>query len=153
MDAMNVFGRTRDVTVVGFGKSSLDADVAAVAAQQGRTARPESHPDRGAYYRSDHFPFAKVGVPGAYVGAGDDFVGRPAGWGDQQREAWGRAHYHQPSDEWRDEYDLSGMVEDARLLFLLGLRVAEAKGLPAWKPGDEFEAARREAVKAAAGMP
>ena len=57
----------------------------------------------------------------AYVGAGDDFLGRPAGWGDAQREAWGRAHYHQPSDEWRDEYDLSGMVEDARLLFLLGL--------------------------------
>jgi Zn-dependent M28 family amino/carboxypeptidase len=153
MDAMNVFGRTRDVTVVGFGKSSLDADVAAVAAQQGRAVKPESHPDRGAYYRSDHFPFAKVGVPGAYVGSGDDFVGRPPGWGDQQREAWGRAHYHQPSDEWRDEYDLSGMVEDARLLFLLGLRVAEAKGLPAWKAGDEFEAARRDAVRAAAGMP
>jgi Zn-dependent M28 family amino/carboxypeptidase len=153
MDAMNVFGRTRDVAVVGFGKSTLDADVAAVAAQQGRVVKPESHPDRGAYYRSDHFPFAKVGVPGAYVGSGDDFVGRPPGWGDAQREAWGRAHYHQPSDEWRDEYDLSGMVEDARLLFLLGLRVAEARGLPAWRAGDEFEAARREAVKAAAGMP
>jgi Zn-dependent M28 family amino/carboxypeptidase len=153
MDAMNVFGRTRDVTVVGFGKSSLDEDVKAVAAQQGRVVEPESHPDRGAYYRSDHFPFAKVGVPGAYLGAGDDFVGRPPGWGDQQREAWGKAHYHQPSDEWRDEYDLSGMVEDARLLFLLGLRVAEAKGLPAWKAGDEFEAARRDAVRAAAGMP
>jgi Zn-dependent M28 family amino/carboxypeptidase len=153
MDAMNVFGRTRDVTVVGLGKSSLDEDVAAVAAQQGRVVRPESHPDRGAYYRSDHFPLAKVGVPGAYVGAGDDFVGRPAGWGDAQREAWGQANYHQPSDEWRDEYDLSGMVEDARLLFLLGQRVAEARGLPAWRAGDEFEAARREAIKAAAGRP
>jgi Zn-dependent M28 family amino/carboxypeptidase len=153
MDAMNVFGRTRDVTVVGYGKSSLDADVAAVAALQGRTVKPEAHPDRGAYYRSDHFPLAKVGVPGAYVGAGDDFVGRPAGWGEAQREAWGRANYHQPSDEWRDEYDLSGMVEDAQLLFLLGVRVAEAVKVPTWRPGDEFEAARREAVKAAAGMP
>lgn len=152
MDAMNVFGRTRDVTVVGFGKSSLDDDVAAVAALQGRVVKPETHPDRGAYYRSDHFPFAKVGVPGAYVAAGDDFVGRPPGWGDAQREAWGRANYHQPSDEWRDEYDLSGMVEDARLLFLLGQRLAEAKGTPSWRPGDEFEAARREAVRAAAGM-
>lgn len=153
MDAMNVFGRTRDLTVVGFGKSSLDADVAAVAALQGRVVKPETHPDRGAYYRSDHFPFAKVGVPGAYVAAGDEFVGRPPGWGDAQREAWGRAHYHQPSDEWRDEYDLSGMAEDAQLLFLLGLRVAEARALPSWRPGDEFEAARREAVRAAAGMP
>ncbi|HET8733307.1 MAG TPA: M28 family peptidase, partial [Anaeromyxobacteraceae bacterium] len=152
MDAMNVFGRTRDVTVVGFGKSSLDDDVAAVAALQGRVVKPETHPDRGAYYRSDHFPFAKVGVPGAYVAAGDDFVGRPAGWGDAQREAWGRANYHQPSDEWRDDYDLSGMVEDTRLLFLLGQRLAEARGMPSWRPGDEFEAARREAVRAAAGM-
>jgi Zn-dependent M28 family amino/carboxypeptidase len=153
MDAMNVFGRTSDVTVVGFGKSSLDADVAVVAGLQGRVVRPESHPDRGAYYRSDHFPFAKVGVPGAYLDAGDQFLGRPAGWGDAQQEAWVRAHYHQPSDEWRDEYDLSGMAEDTRLLFLLGLRVAGASALPAWRAGDEFEAARLEAVRAAAGMP
>ncbi len=152
MDAMNVLGRTRDLVMVGYGKSSLDADAAAVASLQGRTVRPESHPDRGAYYRSDHFPFAKVGVPGAYLGAGDDFVGRPAGWGDAQREAWGKAHYHQPSDEWRDEYDLSGMVEDARLLYLLGRRLAEARGLPAWRAGDEFEAARREAIRSATGM-
>ncbi len=151
MDAMNVFGRTRDVTVVGYGKSSLDADVVAVAAEQGRIVKPESHPDRGAYYRSGHFPLAKVGVPGAYVGGGDDYLGRPAGWGEAQHEAWGRAHYHQPSDEWRDEYDLSGMAEDAQLLFRLGVRVAEAAQAPTWRAGDEFEAARRQAVRAAAG--
>ena len=80
-------------------------------------------------------------------------MGRPAGWGEAQAEAWGRANYHQPSDEWRDEYDLSGMVEDTRLLFLLGARVAGAAAMPTWRAGDEFEAARREAVKAAAGMP
>jgi Zn-dependent M28 family amino/carboxypeptidase len=153
MDAMNVFGRTRDLTVVGFGKSTLDADVRAVAAQQGRTVKPEGHPDRGAYYRSDHFPFAKVGVPGAYVGAGDDFLGRPAGWGEATREAWGRANYHQPSDEWRDEFDLSGMVEDAQLLFRLGIRVADAPGLPTWRPGDEFAPARAAALEAAGARP
>ncbi len=153
LDAMNVFGRTGDVVLVGKGRSTLDEDVAAVAGWQGRVVRPEAHPEHGAFYRSDHFPFAKVGVPGAYVGAGDDFLGRPAGWGEAQRQAWGKAHYHQPSDEWRDEYDLSGLVEDARLLFHLGARLADAPGLPAWRPGGEFELARKAAVEAAAGMP
>lgn len=153
LDAMNVFGRTGDVVLVGKGRSTLDDDVAAVAGWQGRLVRPEAHPEHGAFYRSDHFPFAKVGVPGAYVGAGEDFLGRPKGWGEAQRQAWGKAHYHQPSDEWRDDYDLSGLVEDARLLFHLGARLADAPRLPAWRPGGEFEAARRAALEAAAGMP
>jgi Zn-dependent M28 family amino/carboxypeptidase len=149
MDAMNVLGRTRDVTLVGMGKCSLDGDVAALAAWQGRVVKAETHPDQGTYYRSDHFSFAKVGVPGAYVGAGLEYLGRPAGWGDAQVQAWIRAHYHQPSDEWRDEYDLSGMVEDTRLLFHLGARVAGAAAMPTWRPGDEFEPARRRAIAAA----
>jgi len=149
MDAMNVLGRTRDLVLVGQGKSTLDADVAALAAWQGRSVKGEAHPEFGAYYRSDHFSFAKVGVPGAYVGAGDQFVGRPEGWAEAQRQAFVQQHYHQPSDVWRDGYDLSGMIEDARLLFHLGVRLAGADGLAAWRPGDEFEAVRRRALDAA----
>jgi Zn-dependent M28 family amino/carboxypeptidase len=148
MDAMNVQGRTRDLVIIGRGKSSLDAEVEALAAWQGRRVRPELHPDFGSYYRSDQFSLARVGVPGAYVAAGTDYVGRPAGWGEAQGQAFTRAHYHQPSDEWRDEFDLSGMVEDARLLFHLGARIAEAPGLPTWRPGEEFEAARLRALEA-----
>jgi Zn-dependent M28 family amino/carboxypeptidase len=149
MDAMNVFGRTHDVVVIGLGKSSLDDVVAGLARFQGRVVKGDPFPDRGSYYRSDHFPLAKAGVPAIYADGGTDYVGRPRGWGRERIEAWQRDHYHQPSDEWRDDYDLSGMVEDTRLLFWLGLAVADAPGMPRWRPGEEFEAARIRAVEAA----
>ena len=148
IDGVNIWGRTRDVTVVGFGKSSLDRVVEAVAVWQGRTVKPDQFPDRGFYYRSDQFSLAKVGVPGVYLDAGTDFPGRPPGWGKEQIEAWERTHYHQPSDEYRDDWDLSGAVEDIQLLFHVGLQTAQAAELPSWKPGDEFEAARKAARKA-----
>jgi Zn-dependent M28 family amino/carboxypeptidase len=146
LDSMNVFGRTRDLVAVGRGRTTLDPLLDAVAGSQGRVVLPDPDPASGGYYRSDHFPLAQVGVPGLFLGGGQDFVGRPAGWGAKTRAAWGQAHYHQPSDEWRDEYDLSGMVEDARLAFFLGARVAEAAALPGWRAGDEFEPVRRAAV-------
>jgi len=154
MDAMNVFGRTRDVTVVGLGKSSLDRWVEEVARWQGRVVKGDQFPDRGSFYRSDHFELAKVGVPATYLGSGTDYVGRPAGWGSATQEAWIKEHYHRPSDEWRDAYDLSGMVEDVQLVCHVALRAANAAELPSWKKGDEFEAARLEALRAvAAGAP
>jgi len=151
MDSMNVFGRTRDVTVLGFGKSSTDEVVAAVARWQRRVVRPDQFPERGSFYRSDHFELAKVGVPAIYLGSGVDFVGRPPGWGVETIEAWNREHYHQPSDEWNDSYDLGGMVDDARLLFHVGVAIANAREMPRWRRGDEFEAARERAIHSAAG--
>jgi Zn-dependent M28 family amino/carboxypeptidase len=151
MDAMNVFGRTRDVTMIGLGKSTLDDVVRGVAAWQGRVVRGDAFPDRGSFYRSDQFPLAKVGVPAGYLGGGVDYVGRPEGWGVETKERWTKEHYHQPSDEWHDDWDLSGMVEDARLLFLVGAKVASAREMPRWRKGDEFEAARERALQAAAG--
>jgi len=148
VDGANIWGRTRDVAVVGLGKSSLDDWLRAIAHAQGRTVRPEAFPEKGSYYRSDHFSLAKVGVPGAYIDAGTEVVGRPAGWGRAQHLAWQKAHYHQPSDDLTAEWDLSGAVEDARLLFHLGVKAADATGLPEWRPGDEFEPARQRALAA-----
>jgi Zn-dependent M28 family amino/carboxypeptidase len=153
MDGMNVFGRTRDVSLIGLGKSSLDDVVTAVARWQGRVVTGDPFPDRGSFYRSDHFELAKVGVPATYVDEGTDYVGRPPGWGKETLDAWNEKHYHQPSDEWRDDYDLSGMVEDVPLLFHVGVAVANAKEMPRWRKGDEFEAARQQALRAAAAVP
>ncbi len=148
IDSAGWFGRTRDVSLIGLGKSSLDRDVIAIAKSQGRVVKPDEFPDRGTFYRSDQFNFAKAGVPSAYVKFGTDVIGRPAGWGREQVEAYEKNTYHQPSDEYRESYDLSGAVEDARLAFLLGLRVANADAMPRWKKGDEFEAARLDALVA-----
>jgi Zn-dependent M28 family amino/carboxypeptidase len=145
MDAMNIWGRTRDLTMIGLGKSSLDDYIHALAAMQGRKVVGDQLPDRGFFYRSDQFNFAKIGVPAAYFDAGTDVIGKPAGWGKEQQERFEAVDYHQPSDELRPEWDFSGAVEDAQLLFYLGVKVANAPRMPAWKPGDEFEAARKKA--------
>jgi len=146
IDGINIWGRTRDVTMVGLGKSSLDEIVRAVAAWQGREVKPDQFPDRGFFYRSDQFSLAKIGVPGIYLDSGTDFPGRPPGWGKAQIEEWEKVHYHQPSDEYRADWDLSGAVDDARLLFYASLLIARSPDLPAWRAGDEFEAARKAAL-------
>ncbi|MCP3141223.1 M28 family metallopeptidase [Pyxidicoccus xibeiensis] len=148
IDGANIHGRTKDLTVIGLGKSSLDAIIVALAKTQGRVVKADQLSDRGFFYRSDQFNFAKQGIPAAYFGSGMDFVGRPEGWGKQQREAWEAKHYHQPSDELRPEWELSGAVEDVRLFFLLGAHVARTPELPRWNKGDEFEAARLESLRA-----
>jgi Zn-dependent M28 family amino/carboxypeptidase len=147
IDGINIWGRTRDVTYIGYGKSSLDRLVNAVAAWQSRVVKPDQFPDRGYFYRSDQFNFAKIGVPAVYLHTGTDFLGRPAGWGKQQIEQWIATRYHQPSDEYDESWDLSGGVEDTQLLFYVGLRAAQEPKLPEWKPGDEFEAARKAALR------
>jgi Zn-dependent M28 family amino/carboxypeptidase len=143
IDGLNVWGRTRDVPVVGLGKSSLDDWIRAIAETQGRTVVPEASPEKGAYYRSDHLSFARRGVPAAYLDAGTDVIGRPPGWGEERQRAWEGAHYHQPTDDLTADWDLAGAVEDVRLLFFLGWKVANAPLAPAWRPGDEFESAAK----------
>ncbi|RPH70719.1 MAG: M28 family peptidase [Myxococcaceae bacterium] len=148
IDGANVFGRTRDVTVIGLGKTDLDVTLRTLARAQGRVLRGDQLPDRGYFYRSDQFSFARVGVPSAYFESGLDYRGRPAGWGREKREAWEETRYHQPSDELTPDWDLSGAVEDARLQFALGYSVAQATPLPAWTKGDEFEAPRLRSLEA-----
>ncbi len=147
-DSANIWGRTKDIVYIGKGKSTLDAVVEQVAQAQGRAVTEDQFPDRGSFYRSDQFSFAKIGVPAVYLKAGTDFVGRPAGWGKEQHEANERNHYHQPSDEIGPDWNFEGMVEDAVLGFRVGLHIANADELPSWVPGDEFEAARKRALAA-----
>jgi Zn-dependent M28 family amino/carboxypeptidase len=146
-DSINKWGRTTDVGLLGLGKSSLDNVVKEVAAAQGRTVHGDPFPDRGAFYRSDQFELARIGVPVVYARGGPDYVGRPAGWGQQQHEEFERRDYHQVSDEYHGDWDLSGAVQDGQLDLVVGLRVANAAGMPTWTPGDEFEKARKTAAR------
>lgn len=143
LDSVNRWGKTVDLGVLGLGKSSADAVVRKVAAEQGRTVHGDPFPDRGAFYRSDMFSLARVGVPPVAVKGGPDYAGKPKGWGEEQHVEFERKHYHQPSDEYHDDWDLSGDVQDAQLQLIVGLRLANAPAMPQWVPGDEFEAARK----------
>jgi Zn-dependent M28 family amino/carboxypeptidase len=151
IDGGNIFGRTRDATLISMGKSSLDEIAARVAKYQDRVIQPDQFPDRGYYYRSDQFSFAQIGVPGLYMGDGTDFVGRPAGWGKQQIEEWELKKYHQPGDQLDDSWNFDGMIQDAQLAMLSAWLIAQADALPTWKPGDEFAAARQRALAALDG--
>jgi hypothetical protein len=147
-DGGNIWGHTHDVTFIGLGKSSIDAIVEAIAAEQGRVVKPDQFADRGYFYRSDQFNFAKIGVPAMYLDTGTEFIDRPAEWGKEQVNHWTDVHYHQPSDEFDDNWNFDGMIEDAVLGFWTGLAIANADDMPEWTPGDEFEAARQEALRA-----
>ena len=146
VDGGNIWGRTRDVSFIGYGKSSLDAVVERAVALQGRTVRGDQFPDRGYFYRSDQFSFAKIGVPAVYLDEGTDFIGQPEGWGVEQIENWEAVRYHQPGDELDDDWNFDGMIEDAQLAFYIGLAIAGEDAMPTWNAGDEFEAARLAAL-------
>jgi Zn-dependent M28 family amino/carboxypeptidase len=138
IDTLNVNGLTTEVGFVGLGKSSLDAVVGSAARGQGRALHGDAYPDRGAFYRSDQFSFAKVGVPSIYLRGGPGFVGRPDGWGKAKMEEYEKLRYHQPSDEYDPTWDWSGAVQDVQLLFEATLAVANAQAMPTWTAGDEF---------------
>ncbi len=147
IDGVNILGPTHDVVVVGRGKSDMDKAVESLAAWQDRVVVPDQFPEKGFYYRSDQFSFAKVGVPGVYLGSGTHVVGKPAEWGPQQMREWTQNIYHQTSDEYREDWNLGGAIQDAMLMFHVGVQTANQPNLPAWNAGDEFEAARMEALK------
>jgi Zn-dependent M28 family amino/carboxypeptidase len=147
-DGGNIWGHTHDVTYIGLGKSSIDQIVTAIAAEQGRVVKPDQFADRGYFYRSDQFSFAKIGVPAMYLDTGTDFVDRPPGWGKEQVDHYTDVNYHQPSDEYDDSWNFDGMISDAMLGFWAGLAIANADDMPRWNEGDEFEAARLEALGA-----
>ena len=147
VDGLNVYGRTRDITVIGLGNSTLDEHVRAVAAEQGRVVRPDPEPEKGFFYRSDHFNFAKQGVPALDTDSGIEYIGKPEGWGLEVRRRYTAERYHKPQDEFDPSWDLSGAVEDVRLLFLVGHRVANDDQWPQWYPGTEFKAKRDAMLK------
>ena len=138
LEMLNVHGRTRDLTVVGLGTSDLDDIARQVASQQGRRLKPDPEPERGMYYRSDHFSFARRGVPAFEPDHGDEFIGKPAGYGLQVRKDFFDNAYHKPTDTVRPDWDLSGGVEDLQLYWMVGYLVAQGDRYPQWKPGAEF---------------
>lgn len=142
VDGVNQWGRTKDIVIVGDGNSTLDDLTREVAALQGRAVKPDPEPEKGFYYRSDHFEFAKEGVPALYTDTGTEFVGKPAEYGKQKRDEYTNNDYHKPSDEVKADWDLSGAVEDAQLLLAIGHRVAQGDRYPEWKPNTEFKAKR-----------
>jgi Zn-dependent M28 family amino/carboxypeptidase len=147
MDGWNVHGRTKDLTLVGFGASDLDDYARAAAAEQGRVVHADAEPEKGFYYRSDHFNFANQGVPALAPGAGVDYLGKPPEYGKQVRDEWTDHRYHTPKDTIMPDWDLSGANEDLKVLFAVGYRVAQADKMPEWKPGNEFRAKRQQMLK------
>ena len=142
-DMFMPFGRARDVTVNGAERTTIYPIVEEAAKRFGLTISPDPRPNAGTYYRSDHFSFARVGVPSFSIEGGDDLLGKPAGTGKKMFDDFEEHRYHQPSDEYREDWDFSGMEQYARFGFLIGLNVANTPNLPTWKPGDEFLAARQ----------
>jgi Zn-dependent M28 family amino/carboxypeptidase len=147
MDGLNQWGRTSDMTIVGLGNSSLDDITRDVLKEHGRTVTADPEPEKGFFYRSDHFEFAKQGVPALDPDAGVDYIGKPAGYGKQKRDEYTEHDYHKPSDEVKPDWDLSGAVDDLRVFFEVGYRVAQGNRFPEWKPGTEFKATRDAIMK------
>ena len=148
IDGINQWGRTKDVVIVGYGNSTLDDVSTEVATAQGRTVKPDPEAEKGYFYRSDHFEFAKEGVPALYIDSGVEYTGKPEGYGQQKRDEYTERDYHKVSDEIKPDWDLSGAVEDTQLLFQVGYRVAQGDKYPEWKPGTEFKAKREEMLRA-----
>ncbi|MBI4461278.1 MAG: M20/M25/M40 family metallo-hydrolase [Acidobacteria bacterium] len=146
-DGLLVLGRTRDVSLLGIERTTLYSAAERIAHALGLTIKPDANPEQGYYYRSDHFSLAKVGVPATSVDLGQDYVGKPAGWGAAQEQEYREKRYHRPADEYDPSWDFSGLVELAKLGVYLGWEAASVAALPGWKPGDEFEAARKASLK------
>ncbi len=139
IDGVNTWGRTRDIGLIGVGQSTLEDLLKTFVDRAGRKLLPEAEPEKGYYYRSDHFEFAKVGVPALYTDEGVDYVGKPADFGKNKRAEYIEKDYHKVSDEIKPDWDLSGAVEDIRLLFQVGDALAQGNQRPEWKEGSEFK--------------
>jgi len=149
MDGLNCYGRTKDVVSIGEGFSTLDAILAKEAGNQSRVVKPDPEPEKGYYYRSDHFSFVRQGVPALYAESGVDYVDRPSGWGRQRRDEYTANDYHKPSDEIKEDWDLSGGVEDVQLYLRVAWALSQAGEWPEWNEGTEFKAIREARLRAA----
>jgi Zn-dependent M28 family amino/carboxypeptidase len=150
MDAFQVAGPARDVTVVGPGKSQLDAYLEAALVSDGRVATPNSKPEAGYYYRSDHFAFAKRGVPMLYIDGGEDLIDGGRAAGAAVAADYTQNRYHGPKDEFDESWDWSGVMGDLQLYYRIGRALAASESWPNWNPGDEFRAIRDEDCAASA---
>lgn len=138
LDSVNIMGLTRDFVPLGAERSTLKAVAEAVATTLNMKVSPDPRPEQGSFYRSDHFPFARVGVPSISLKEGNDFVDRPAGWGDLEFKTFNTEHYHQPSDEYSDSWNFSGMIQMAEIALAIGRRISDLDQMPRFNPDDEF---------------
>lgn len=142
MDSLNIYGRMKDIRIVGYGQSELDEYVKGYAEEVGRVVLPNPTPEKGSFYRSDHFPFAKQGVPALSAGSGIQHLEKGEEWGRAQKESYIREKYHQVSDEYDPNWDLSGMREDLHMYFMIGYRLSMESSFPDWNEGSEFKSKR-----------
>jgi Zn-dependent M28 family amino/carboxypeptidase len=149
LDVINLWGKTSDLISVGMGQSTLDDLLVEMASARGRTVGPDAEPEKGFYYRSDHFEFAKQGVPALDPKGGRHCLDKPADYVQRKQDEYTQKNYHKVSDDVRPDWDLSGAVEDLKVILEVGYRIASADKFPEWKPDSEFRARREAAMKAA----
>jgi len=142
MDVLNTWGRTRDLTIVGMGQSELDSVAAIIAEERGRELKPDPEPEKGFYYRSDHFSFASAGIPAFYADPGIIYYDKPDGYGIEKRRQYTTEDYHALSDEVKPDWDLSGAIEDLAFYYRMGVHLAAGDKWPAWSSTSEFRAIR-----------
>ncbi len=147
MDVVNAKEPTKDIVISGMGQNELENYVDTVAHMQGRYLAAESHPEAGHYFRSDHFSFAKQGVPALSVGSGVDVAGKGKEYGKKEEMDYTLHHYHQPSDNYDDSWTFDGGLQDMDLLYLIGKKLAAETSFPAWKTGSEFKAIREKSKR------
>ncbi len=148
IDAMAANGKTKDIVAVGYGQSELENYLNEAATKQGRVVVPDPNPSAGYYFRSDHFNFAKVGIPALYTETGEDNIKNGLAWGKAQKEDYTKNRYHAPGDNFEpSKWDFIGMIEDLRLLFDVGYRLSNETTFPSWKTGSEFKAIREKSMK------
>ncbi|MSR46259.1 MAG: M28 family peptidase [Planctomycetes bacterium] len=150
LDGINVWGRTRDLSVVGMGQTSLEPLLSEALAAQGRVLAPDPEPEKGSYYRSDQLPFARAGVPALYTGKGIEFVGQGSEYGLEIRRLYTAERYHKPSDEFDPAWNFDGAVDDLRALLSVVRRTLAQTEWPQWNPTSEFKALRPDAGPARA---
>jgi Zn-dependent M28 family amino/carboxypeptidase len=144
MDGINPYGKMKDVLVIGKGQSELEDYLVAEAQKQGRYVVPDSEPEKGLYFRSDHFNFARIGIPALFIGTGNDHAEKGKEYGEQLKNEYTKMYYHQPSDEYDPaRINSEGALEDIQLLFQIGKRLAAEDTWPKWKEGSEFKAVRK----------
>ncbi|SMO34749.1 M20/M25/M40 family metallo-hydrolase [Fodinibius sediminis] len=148
LDGMNVYGKTSDIVLVGYGRNSVSDVIEEVAAEQGVEVKADPHPDRGYFYRSDHFALAKQGIPAIFPNAGTQYVDKPSDYAATV-DSLQNANYHTVNDEVNNYWDLSGMVRDVRLFFQAGYRMINAERMQTWRQGDEFKQKRLEMIEQA----
>ena len=139
MDSLNLLGKVKDINVVGIGKSEMDSLLETAAKAQGRTVSGDPKPSSGGYYRSDHFAFANMGVPAMYAGGGSEALDEETANYRKRMSLVLRGCYHQPCDRYRDEWDLSGAVQDLQLFYQVGFDISERKEWPTWNATSEFQ--------------